>query len=65
MDKESVVVLLKQKVEEAGGQFAWARLNDVSRVYVSDVLAGRRDPAGKILEALGLEKVPTYRKRES
>jgi hypothetical protein len=33
----------------------------MSAVYVSDVLAGKREPAGKMLAALGVERVVSYR----
>jgi hypothetical protein len=35
----------------------------VSSQYLSDVLRGARDPGPKILVALGLERVITYRKK--
>lgn len=38
-----------------------ARLN-VSAVYISDILAGRRNPGKKVLDALGFERQVTYRK---
>lgn len=41
-------------------QIAWAKSHGVSPAYVSDVIAGRREPGKKILKALGLEKVVTY-----
>jgi len=63
MDRENVLALLRQKCDEAGGQKAWAAVHGVSQVYVSDVLAGRREPAGKIIAALGLERVVTFRKQ--
>ena len=47
--------------EVRGNQSQWAKEHDVSPAYVSDVLAGRRDPGKKILDALGLERVVTYR----
>jgi hypothetical protein len=58
---EEVRQLLRRCCEEAGSQTGWARKNDMSGVYVSDVLAGRRDPGGKLLAALGLERVVHYR----
>ena len=46
------------------GQAAWARAHKVSAAYVNDVLNGRRDPGPKILDAIGFEKVVTYRPKE-
>lgn len=60
-----VKALLRRQCEKVGGQAQWARSNGVSAVYVSDVLAGRRGPAGKLLTALSLERVISYRKVKS
>lgn len=38
----------------------WARDNNMSDTYVADVLAKRREPAGKVLRALGLRRVTGY-----
>lgn len=35
----------------------------VSASYLSEVIRGSRDPGPKILDALGLEKVVTYRRK--
>lgn len=55
---------VREKLRKAvdGNASAWARPLGISQAYVSDVLAGRREPGDKILQALGLEKVVTYRK---
>ena len=65
MNKEQVVDLLRAAVEKAGpgGQSAWAREHGVATAYVSDVLKGRRDPGAKLLDALGIERIVTYRRR--
>jgi len=62
MTKDELLALLREECVVAGGQAAWARSHEMSAVYVSDVLAGRRAPAGKILAALGLEQVISYRR---
>lgn len=54
--------ILKQRT--AGNNAAWAKQNGVSASYVSDVLAGRREPGKLILDALGLERVVTYRRKK-
>lgn len=61
MDADQVRDLLRAKTEEAGSSGTWARLNMIAPGYVADVLAKRRDPGGKILRALGLEKIVTFR----
>lgn len=43
-----------------GNVSAWAKQNNISGAYVSDVLAGRREPGEKILQALGLIRVVTF-----
>lgn len=45
-------------------QTAWAKKHGVSAAYVSDVLAGRREPGKLILDALGLERVTSYRRKK-
>ncbi len=57
-----VVILLRKRCAAAGSAKAWAKAANVSESYVSDVLRGRREPAPAILDALGLERVLTYRK---
>jgi len=42
-------------------QITLAKAIGVSVSYLNDVLHGRREPQGKILEYLGLERVVTYR----
>lgn len=44
-------------------QAQWAREHGISPGYVNDVLNGRREPGKAILEALGLERVVSYRKK--
>ena len=63
MTKEQIVRMLGRACQEAGGQARWAKLNDVSQAYISDVLAGKRDPGDKILAGLGIERIVTYRKK--
>lgn len=43
-----------------GSQYQWATKHKLSPAYVSDVLAGRRDPGISILKAIGLKKVVVY-----
>lgn len=57
------VEILRSKV--GGNQSAWARSRGISPAYVSDVLAGRRDPGKLILDAIGLERVVTYRRKKN
>jgi DNA-binding transcriptional regulator YdaS (Cro superfamily) len=52
-------VALKHAVGHS--QAAWARSHNLSPAYVSDVINGRREPGPAILEALGIERVVSYR----
>lgn len=53
--------LLDEMADKAGNQKRLAAQLDVSESYLSDVMTGRREPGEKLLEALGLERVVTYR----
>jgi DNA-binding transcriptional regulator YdaS (Cro superfamily) len=63
MNAEDVRDLLRRKVEQAGSQAAWADERGVTPAYVSDVLRGTREPGPAILNALGLERVVSYRQK--
>lgn len=54
-----------QALKHATGnsQAQWAREHGISPGYVNDVLNGRREPGKAILEALGLERVVSYREK--
>lgn len=56
--------MLRRACQKAGSALAWAKANGFSAPYVSDVLNGRRDPAPRICEALGVVAEVTYRKRK-
>lgn len=61
MDRGQFVEHLRRKASEAGGQKILAQKLGVSEAYLSDVINGRREPADKLLSALGMERVVTYR----
>jgi hypothetical protein len=61
MTSDQVRKLIAAQVAEAGTIKAWADAHGVSPAYVGDTIKGRHEPAGKLLEALGLERVVTYR----
>lgn len=52
--------MLRAACEAAGSQIAWAKANGLSSAYVSDVLAGRREPGRSIAEAFGYQPVTMY-----
>ena len=61
MTLSDVLALLAGECEKAGSKAAWAKLHGLSASYVGDVLKARREPGGGILNALGLERVVSYR----
>jgi hypothetical protein len=52
--------LLRTACEAAGSQQAWARQHKVSDSYVSDVLAGKKEPGESITSALGYKRAVVY-----
>lgn len=62
MTAEEVRQRLIAECEKVGTAGAWAKANSISPAYVSDVVKGHREAGEKILQALGLEKVVTFRK---
>jgi DNA-binding transcriptional regulator YdaS (Cro superfamily) len=62
METIDPIAELSRAVQAAGSQRRWAAQNGLSAPYVSDVLAGRRDPGAAVLSALGLERVVSYRR---
>jgi hypothetical protein len=57
---EPVFTALRAVVTRAGTMRAAALEMGVSLSYISDVLAGKRLPGKKVLNALGLRKVVTF-----
>ena len=62
METSGVITLLRRLSEKYGSQSAAATYLGVSDAYLSDVLAGKREPGGKILTGLGLVRSGTTRR---
>lgn len=60
LTETEVRMLLRGACRRAGSQDAWARQAGLSPQHVSDVLLGRRGPAGQVLRALGLARRVRY-----
>lgn len=62
-DQDWAIAYINRYIAEhyAGNQAQFAKANEMSPAYVSDVLNFRRDPGKKILDAVGLEKTTVYR----
>lgn len=56
--------MLDRECKRVGGVTAYSRQIGVSRELVRLVLVGHREPAKLILDALGLERVVSYRRIE-
>lgn len=63
LSEHEVIVRLRAAIQAAGSQKAFAQQHRISQQYISDVLAGRRKPGQKILDALGIEQVVSYREK--
>ena len=61
MNLQEVIERLRRACRQAGGQNHWARRHGLSQAYVSDVLTGKKPPGPRLLAALGLRLVTTYR----
>jgi hypothetical protein len=62
--KQELVERLRTAIASAGSQEAFAAQHDIAAAYISDVMRGRREPGQKILDALGVERVVTYRVKD-
>jgi hypothetical protein len=60
MTNDEFLRLLRAECEKAGSQAKWAAARGISPSYLSDVLQGRREAGGKILDALGYKRVVSY-----
>jgi hypothetical protein len=60
LDLIGVYARLRDAIQAAGSQQAFARSIGISPTYLSDVLNARREPGDAILRALGLRKQVRY-----
>lgn len=54
ISKREVVSILRRKIDEVGGVAQLARAWSLSRMYVYDVLNGKRAPGPSVLSRLGI-----------
>jgi hypothetical protein len=54
--EDEVVRLLRAAVVQEGGQSAFARRHDLSRVVLNRILVGKRPPNGSITKTIGLRR---------
>jgi hypothetical protein len=60
-ESEFILQLKEAILSNYGSQKAFAEQHDISTAYVNDFFQGKRLPGQKILDAVGAEKVVTYR----
>jgi len=61
MTEQEVRERLRDAIAELGGQRAFAEKYKFSTAYVSDVVRGRRELSERILRAIAIERVISYR----
>lgn len=64
MTKDELIEHLRKLVKEEGSQRNLAKRLGVSAPFIGDVLLGKREPAAKMLKALGLRRVITFERLE-
>src|SRR5436305_12001664 len=64
MNANHIRKLLRDACTAHGGESGFARHIGVSAQLINAVLRGAREPRGKVLDALGLEAVITYRRKK-
>ena len=55
---------LREKAEYEGSQRKLAKLIGVSAAFLNDILLGKREPSGKPVAFLGLERHVDYRRKK-
>lgn len=61
MTKVALMNKIRMRIKRCESQIRAADSMDVSAQYLNDILSGKRDPGGKVLKAMGVERVVTYR----
>ena len=60
IDEHAMRSVLRNAIERAGSQAAFAAKHDLSPSYISDLLAGRREISDHIARLLGYQRVIRY-----
>lgn len=55
MTSGEAVSLIEKAIEQAGSQNQFAKSLGISQSFVSEVIAGKRTPSPRLLEAVGLK----------
>lgn len=62
LTNQAVVKMLSVHAERLQSQAELARLVGCSRAFINDILKGKREPSGKVLKFLGVERRVLYAK---
>ena len=65
ISKPALRIVLHVACAKAGSQSAFAAKAGFSSAYISDVLAGRREPSERLAEDLGYSRSTIFTKREA
>lgn len=57
---KELLSIIREQVERAGGQKAFAETSGLSSGYVNEILAEKRPPGPKMLKFLGYRRVVNY-----
>ena len=63
LDEDGLMDYLRKRVAALGSQKNFAALALVSEQYLSEVMRGKVPVGDRILEAIGFERVTTYRRK--
>lgn len=63
LTEDEIMERLQAAITETGSQRSFADKHQISLQYINDVLRKRRKPGQKILDALGIERIVTYREK--
>lgn len=55
---------IRKGIAREGGQIKYADKHKIDRAVMSLVLNGKRDPSQEFIDALGLERIVTYRRKK-
>jgi DNA-binding transcriptional regulator YdaS (Cro superfamily) len=64
LDENDVLRLLREVVDRAGSQSAWARRSGIDRTLLNQVLRGKKRLPPTIIQALKLKKVVAYERKQ-
>lgn len=59
-----VLERLNELIAQRGSQAEFSKHSGVSQMYICDVLKGRRSPGPLLLDAIGMEAIVIYRRKD-